>query len=113
MSNHLLFGSNPLKVWGYQEDVVRFTGFDDRLVPPSYKGQTLVGRSSRSWSSGSGSTDGRRQGRRADDLRLPADRPTDGEHRDGPGVANTAACWEMGLMDFRLIQPEGPNRCRW
>ena len=42
-SNHLLLGSNPLKVWGYQEDVVRFTAFDDRLVPPSYKGQSLVG----------------------------------------------------------------------
>src|SRR4030095_15122896 len=23
-SNHLLLGSNPIKVWGYQEDVVRF-----------------------------------------------------------------------------------------
>ena len=21
--------------------------------------------------------------------------------------------WAMRLMDFRLIQPEGPNRCRW
>ena len=21
--------------------------------------------------------------------------------------------WEMWLMDFRVIQPEGPNRCRW
>ena len=21
--------------------------------------------------------------------------------------------WDMRLMDFRIIQPEGPNRCRW
>jgi hypothetical protein len=21
--------------------------------------------------------------------------------------------WEMRLLDFRVIQPEGPNRCRW
>ena len=21
--------------------------------------------------------------------------------------------WAMRLMDFRMIQPEGPNRCRW
>jgi hypothetical protein len=21
--------------------------------------------------------------------------------------------WEMMLLDFRDIQPEGPNRCRW
>ncbi|NJO34612.1 MAG: hypothetical protein HC869_17260 [Rhodospirillales bacterium] len=21
--------------------------------------------------------------------------------------------WEMILLDFRVIQPEGPNKCRW
>jgi hypothetical protein len=30
-----------------------------------------------------------------------------------PVWRTTERTWAMRLMDFRLIQPEGPNRCRW
>ena len=62
-------------MWGYQEDVVRFTRFDERLVPPSYKGQSLVGRELpvvefRKWIYGWTS-----RGRGADDVRVPGTGP--------------------------------------
>jgi hypothetical protein len=113
-SNHLLLAGNPLKVWGYQEDVVHFMAFDDRLVPPSYKGQTLVGQELpvvefRKWIYGwtqAGTVVpmafayGGRTYRTAN---IVTDPMWQTPRRD----------WEMRLMDFRLIQPEGPNRCRW
>jgi hypothetical protein len=30
-----------------------------------------------------------------------------------PQWRTDAQDWEMVLMDFRVIQPDGPNRCRW
>jgi hypothetical protein len=36
-SNHLLLGGNPLKLWGYQEDVVRFIRIDDRRARIGYQ----------------------------------------------------------------------------
>ena len=113
-SNHLLLGSNPVKMWGYQEDVVRFTRFDDRLVPPGYAGQSLVGRELPvvefkkwiyEWTS-MGATVPMAfvyQGQVHTTTSIVADPVWRTEGRN----------WEMRLMDFRLIQPEGPNRCRW
>jgi hypothetical protein len=42
-SNHLLLGGNPLKVWGYQEDVVRFIAVDDNLAAFGENRQPLQG----------------------------------------------------------------------
>ena len=105
-SNHLLLRSNPLKVWGYQEDVVRLREIRDgrwseekslpvvefrkriyewtqagRTVPLvlEYRGETY-------------STE--------DIVKDPVWRT---EKRN----------WEMMLLDFRAIQPEGPNQCSW
>jgi hypothetical protein len=113
-SNHLLLGSNPLKVWGYQEDVVRFTAFDDRLVPPSYKGQSLVGQELpavefRKWI----------HGWTASGAVVPMTFVYQGQVHATDNIVTdpvwrtTERNWAMRLMDFRLIQPEGPNRCRW
>ena len=113
-SNHFLLGGQPLKVWGYQEDVVRFISIDDRKARIGY------------------------QYHRLQDNRLPvvefrkliyewtkAGRtvPLTFEYR---GVVHSTAdivndpAWrtpardaEMRLLDFRVIQPGGPNRCRW
>jgi hypothetical protein len=106
LSNHLLLSSNPLKVWGYQEDVVRLREIRDgrwseekslpivefrkrilewtqagRTVPLvlEYRGETY-------------STE--------DVVKDPVWRT---EKRN----------WEMMLLDFRDIQPEGPTQCRW
>jgi len=113
-SNHLLLRNNPLKVWDYQEDVVRFTAFDDRLVPPSYQGQSLVGQELpavefRKWIYGWTATGAVvpmtfvYQGQAYSTANIVTD----------PVWRTTERTWAMRLMDFRLIQPEGPNHCRW
>jgi hypothetical protein len=113
-SNHLLLGTNPLKVWGYQEDVVHFTSFDKRLSPPSYEGQSLEGQELpvvefRKWIYGwteAGAVVPMTFVYRGQAYRTPnivAD----------PVWRTPQRSWGMRLMDFRIIQPEGPNRCRW
>ena len=113
-SNHLVLAGNPLKVWGYQEDVVHFTAFDDRLVPSSYQGQSLVGQELpavefRKWIyqwSAAGAVVPMSfvyRGRAFTTDNIVTDPVWRTMQRD----------WAMRLMDFRLIQPEGPNRCRW
>jgi hypothetical protein len=101
-------------VWGYQEDAVRFTAFDDRLVPPSYKGQTLVGQELpvvefRKWIYGWTQAG----------IVVPMAFVYGGQTYRTENIVTDPVWqtprrdWEMRLMDFRLIQPEGPNRCRW
>lgn len=113
-SNHLLLGSNPLKTWGYQEDVIRFTALDKRLSPPSYEGQSLVGQELpvvefRKWIyrwTEAGAV-------------VPMSFAYQGEVYSSPNIVTDPTwrtperTWAMRLMDFRVIQPEGPNRCRW
>jgi hypothetical protein len=113
-SNHLLLGSNPLKIWSYQEDVVRFTALDKRLSPPSYAGQSVVGQDLpvvefRKWIyrwTEAGAV-------------VPMAFVYRGQEYSTPNVVTDPQwrtperTWAMGLMDFRVIQPEGPNRCRW
>jgi hypothetical protein len=113
-SNHLLLGSNPLKTWGYQEDVIRFTALDKRLSPPSYEGQSLVGQELpvvefRKWIyrwTEAGAV-------------VPMSFAYQGEVHSSPNIVTDPTwrtperTWAMRLMDFRVIQPEGPNRCRW
>ena len=113
-SNHLLLSSNPLKLWDYQEDVVRFTAFDKRLSPPSYEGRSLEGQQLpvvefRKWIYGwteAGAV-------------VPMSFAYRGEAYSTPNIVTDPVwrtperSWAMRLMDFRIIQPEGPNRCRW
>jgi hypothetical protein len=113
-SNHFFMGSNPLKLWGYQEDVVRFIDIDDRRAKIGYQYQPLQGNQLPAvefrkliykWT------------------RAGATIPVTFEYRDriyvtkdivnDPAWRTGARDWEMALMDFRVIQPGGPNRCRW
>jgi hypothetical protein len=113
-SNHFLLRSNPLKLWSYQEDVVRFIDIDDRRAKIGYQYQPLQGNQLPivefrkliyAWTK-AGSTI-----------------PMAFEHRGNiyvtedivhdPAWRTDARDWEMVLMDFRVIQPDGPNRCRW
>jgi hypothetical protein len=113
-SNHLLLGGNPLKLWDYQEDVVRFIRIDDQRARIGYQYQPLEGRLLPvvefrkliyAWT------------------RTGATIPLTFEYRgaihstsditNDPVWRTRARDWEMRLMDFRVIQPDGPNSCRW
>ena len=113
-SNHFLLGNNPLKLWGYQEDVVRFTEIVDRQARIGHQYQPLEGnrlpvvefrKLIYQWT------------------RAGATVPMTFEYRGRVHSTDdivTDPLWQMGardwamrLMDFRVIQPGGPNRCRW
>ena len=113
-SNHLLLGGNPLKVWGYQEDAVRLIRIDDRRARIGYQYQPLEGsllpvvefrKLIYAWT------------------KAGATIPLTFEYRGtihstsditrDPAWRTPARDWEMRLMDFRVIQPDGPNACRW
>jgi hypothetical protein len=120
-SNHLLLRGNPLKIWGYQEDMVRITEVDDSPVALNdkyhttasdnlpQKGQQLPVVEFRKWIYAWTNAG------RAIPLTLEyrgqshttADIVTDPVWRTG------RRDWEMRLMDFRIVQPDGPNQCRW
>jgi hypothetical protein len=114
VSNHFLLSGNPLKVWSYQEDVVRFIDIDDRRAKIGYQYQQLRGRQLPvvefrkliyAWT---------RAGSRI---------PMRFEYRgrlyatedivNDPVWRTESRDWKMVLMDFRVIQAHGPNRCRW
>lgn len=113
-SNHLLLDGNPLKLWNYQEDVVRFIRIDDRRSRIGYQYQPLEGnllpvvefrKLIYRWT---------RAG-----LTVPLTFEYRGEIHSTTDITRDPAWqtrgrdWPMRLMDFRVIQPEGPNACRW
>ncbi len=114
LSNHFLLGRNPLKLWDYQEDVVRFIRIDDRRARIGYQYQPLEGsllpvvefrKLIYAWT------------------RAGATIPLTFEYRgtmhstsdvtNDPVWRTRARDWDMRLMDFRVIQPDAPNACRW
>lgn len=113
-SNHFLLGRNPLKVWGYQEDLVRVIRIDDSLAAVGLDYKPLQGyqlpvvefrKRIHAWTK-AGKT-------------IPVTLEYHGQVQetenivDDPRWRTSARNWEMRLMDFRVVQPEGPNRCRW
>lgn len=113
-SNHLLLSGNPLKRWSYQEDVVRFTAIDDGAAAIGYNYQPLAGQALPvvefrkliyAWGSAG------RVVPMAFEYR--GEPHTTADIARDPVWRTTARSWEMRLMDFRVIQPGGPNRCRW
>ncbi len=104
--NHLLLRSNPIKVWGYQEDVVRLKEIrnarwlEGKSLPvvefrKRISEWTQVGRTVPLVLEYRGETYSTE-----DIVRDPVWRT---EKRN----------WEMMLLAFRVIQPEGPNQCTW
>ena len=113
-SNHFLLAGNPLKIWTYQEDVVRFIDVDDSRARIGYQYQNLKGNALpvvefrkliRLWT--------------AAEVNLPMTFEYQGRTYTATDIVNDprwgrpARDWEMILLDFRVIQTEGPNRCRW
>ncbi|GAA2564616.1 hypothetical protein [Mycolicibacterium diernhoferi] len=114
-SNHLLLGSNPIKMWGYQEDVVWILDIDDRFGATIYhydgspRGYALPVVEFRKWVHHWG-----RAGHR-----VPMTYAYDGYRHTTEDIV-TDPVWrtdtrspEMALLDFRYIQPGQPNYCRW
>jgi hypothetical protein len=113
-SNHLVLGSNPLKIWGFEEDVIRFVAiddslaaFDDKYLP--LKGNQLPIVEFRKWIFG-WTREGRvvpltfeYRGQVHSTENITADAEWRTPRRD----------WPMRLLDFRVVQSQGANECRW
>jgi hypothetical protein len=113
VSNHLLLRRNPLKIWDYQEDVVRFRAIDDRAARIGYQYQKLQGNALPvvefrkliyAWTRAGAKVPMTFEYRGA--VHSTCDIVTD------PVWQTRGRDWEMRLLDFRVIQPAGPNRCR-
>jgi hypothetical protein len=116
LSNHLLLGNNPLKVWGYQEDTVRVIKIDnDSGEVIHHYDERLERRDKlpvikfRKWI--------------YEWTQAGYEVPLKFEYRGkiystkdivkDPVWRTDERTWEMMLMDFRIIQTKGPNQCRW
>ncbi|WP_420392520.1 hypothetical protein [Acuticoccus sp.] len=113
-SNHLLFGSNPIKVFGYQEDVVRIEEIDDTAARIGHQYHPLRGnlmpvvefrKLLNQW----------QEANRV----VPMTISYRGERLVTDDI-NAEPDWqvprwdtEMQLLDFRIIQEGGANSCRW
>ena len=114
-SNHLLLRNNPIKIWAYQEDVVRIIEIDDEhgAVIHHYgrfrRGYELPVVEFRKWIYVW--------------TQAGFEVPLTFEYREkiystkdivkDPVWRTDERTWEMVLMDFRAIQPDGPNQCKW
>jgi hypothetical protein len=105
-SNHLLLRSNPIKVWGYQEDVVRFMEIRHaRWLEGNSLPIVEFRKAIYDWTQ-AGQT-------------VPLELEYRGEIYSTEDIVKDPVWrtekrnWEMMLLDFRVIQPEGPNQCRW
>lgn len=114
-SNHRLLGSNPIKVWGYQEDVVWIVDIDDRVGDVIYhfddspRGYALPVVEFRKWIHAWDQAG----------YRVPMTYGYDGRQYTTEDIV-TDPVWrtenlspQTYLMDFRYIQPGEPNYCRW
>lgn len=113
-SNHFLLGSNPLKLWGYQDDVVEVLEIDDDAAELGHKYRPLQGRQLPTvefrkliykWTTAN--------------YTVPVTFRHDGTVYTSRDIVNDTVWqtpkrnWAMYAMDFRIIQPEGRNQCRW
>jgi hypothetical protein len=115
-SNHILLGSNPLKIWEYQEDTVHVIKLDSAAAdtgshydPKLLAGEKLPAVEFRKLVS-----------KWADkNMTIAIVFEYDGKVFASDNIAADPTWrparwdWEMTLLDFRAVQPNGPNKCRW
>jgi hypothetical protein len=113
-SNHLLLGGNPLKLWHYQEDVVRFIRIDDRRAVIGYQYQPLENsllpvvefrKLIYAWTRAGATI--------ALTFEYRGKMHSSEDIVHDPVWRTPKRDWEMRLLDFRVIQPDGSNACRW
>ena len=114
VSNHLLLSSNPLKFWGYQEDVVEVIDIDDKAAKIGHKYRPLKGyrlpvvefqKLIHKWKKANYTVP--IMFVHNNTVYLSQDITQD------PTWGTPRSTWETYLMDFRIIQPQGPIECRW
>lgn len=113
-SNHLVLASNPLKLWGYQDDVIDVLEINDEAAEIGHKYRPLKGerlplvefkKLIHKWTEAN--------------YTVPITFVHQGATYSSPDIVNDPTwrtpqrSWDMYLMDFRIIQTEGPNICRW
>lgn len=113
-SNHFLLRSNPLKIWNYQEDIVKVLEIDDDTAEIGHKYRPLKGSTLPliefkkliyKWTEAN--------------YTVPITFVHEGVTYSSADIVNDLVwstpqrSWEMYLMDFRLVQLEGANECRW
>jgi hypothetical protein len=117
VSNHLLFGSNPIKIWGYQEDLVeivdasprdRNAGFEFKVaLDPGYRLPVVEFRKILHHLHETGRVVPMT-------IRYQGETIVSEDIANEPGWIVRERDWEMRLLDFRVIQADGPpNECRW
>lgn len=116
VSNHLLLGNNPLKIWDYQEDVVKFREIDDEKARVGHKYRPLKDnylpvvefkKLIYKWTQAK--------------YKVPLVFEHDGRIYNTSDIVNDPIWrtpkrnWEMVMMDFRVIQADNgePNYCQW
>ena len=113
VSNHILLGSNPIKVWDYQEDRVKIIEIDDAVAKAGHHYESLNGSSLPAAEFRKLVNIWRESGRKV---------AMTYEYRSGPvrtpDIANdknwaAGRNWETFWLDFRPVQESGPNLCRW
>ncbi len=115
-SNHLLLSNNPLKRWGYQEDVVWVLDLPDEVIDIDPKNAELEGNALPVVEFKKMIYDWTQAGQT-----VPVVFEYQGQTYDSPNIVQDSEWqtpsrnWEMYLLDFRVIEPEnsGPNLCRW
>ena len=113
-SIHFLLGQNQLKLWGYQEDVVEVLEIDDETARLGHKYRPLKGyklpvvefrKLVHKWTEAN--------------YTVPIRFVHNGVEYASADIVNDPTwktpnrTWETYLMDFRIIQPDGANQCRW
>ncbi|MEO0836750.1 MAG: hypothetical protein AAFY16_12415, partial [Cyanobacteria bacterium J06642_3] len=116
VSNHLLLGSNPGKIWNYQEDVVKFIDINDEQAKVGHKYRPLKNnylpvvefrKLIHKWTKAG--------------YQVPLVFEYNGRVYNTPDIVKDPIWqtpqrdWEMIMMDFRVIQADNgePNYCRW
>lgn len=115
-SNHLLLATNPLKLWGYQEDVVWILNLPPEVVDMDPKNAELEGSALPVVEFKKMIYDWTQAGQT-----VPVVFEYQGQTYDSSNIVQDPEWqtprrnWEMYLLDFRVIEPEnsGPNLCRW
>jgi hypothetical protein len=112
-SNHLLLSSNQFKVFALQDDQIKFVqinptfGKERRLWLKDYAlPATELYKKAKAWRTNGNKVSAVYWYR--DELLETNDLATDQRWQTDPNLALNAL-W----LDFRMIQPEGANRCRW
>ncbi|MGK7960713.1 hypothetical protein [Crocosphaera sp.] len=113
-SNHLLLRNNPLKIWNYQEDSVYFLEIDDKKYKTGHQYRTLKGHSLPVVEFKKLILKWKKVG-----YEVPMTFEYKGQIYITNNIVNDPTWktdktnWKMYFMDFRIIQKESPNSCRW